>query len=65
MVAEKLAMRPLMAKHIEELMGGMELYGCMGVHQGFSRHMAPAIRAKQAWADEDAKVKFRHALVWH
>ena len=53
-----------MASHVEKLMGDLKLYGwergaCHGVW--FNQHE----QGWASWENEEEKVRFQHALVWH
>ena len=59
MEAEKPAIRPLMATHLQELMGDAELYGWESVRTFHVVWLQQLDHDMVTWADEDAKLKFR------
>ena len=65
MEAEKLAITPLMAQHIQERMGDAELYRWEPVHACHAVWLQQLQHGRVTQADEESKLKFRRALVWH
>ena len=56
---------PLMAAHLEELMGDAELYGLECVHAFHAVWLQQLEHCCSVWADEDEKLQFQSAHIWH
>ena len=65
MEAEKPAVRPLMATHMVELMCDAELYGWEHVRIFHAVLLQQLEHSCIMWVDEDVRLKFQRALVWH
>ena len=65
MEAEKPAVRLLMATHSVALMGDVELYGWECALIFHAVWLQQLEHGHVTWVDEDAKLKFQRALIWH
>ena len=66
MKGEKGAVRAKMASHLADLMGDVELYGwerATAYHGVWLNQLEQGSRA--SWENEEEKVRFQCALVWH
>ena len=65
METKKPAMYPLMAQHLLELMGDVELYSWEPFGAFHAMWLQQLEHGHVTWASEDTKIKFMCMLVWH
>ena len=65
MEAKKPAIHPLVATHFVDLMCDDKLYGWEHINAFYAVWLQQMEHGHVMWVDEDAKVKFQRALIWH
>ena len=65
MKGEEGAIKDKMATHLEELMADTELYGWQRVRAYHRVWLKQREQGWATWQDEDVKLTFQHALIWH
>ena len=65
MVAEKRSIHHPMIQHLQDLMSDAELYGWEPVRAFHAIWLQQLEQGRVAWDDEQVKLKYTWALVWH
>lgn len=65
MKGEERAIKEKMATHVEEIMGGTELYGWERVKVYHSVSLNQLEQGWAMWQEEGVKLMLWHALIWH
>ena len=64
METAKPALKPIMAKHLKELMAHSEVYGWAPVLAYHAVWLQQILNNHVQWSDTNARLGFRQALVW-
>ena len=59
------ALRPIMSKHLRELMSDVEVYGCALIRAYHMIWLQQIENGQATWAGTDTQLEFWRALVWH
>ena len=65
MEGENQAVKSQMAHHLQKLMADTVLYECDKVRVFHAMFLNQLEQGQATWGDEEAKMRFKRALVWH
>ena len=65
MAREKIAIKPYMLQHMQELMEDAESYGWELIRAYHAIWLQQLEQGRVSWPDEEKKMKYHRALVWH